>query len=407
MQLKTIDENSEIDTNSVVSKIVRSPNYPSIKISKNKTDGIMISSKVNYANKKQKNDPDLLNIVKTNLNNESINLLSKLEATKYSTRNKETTLFNILNKKAFNSTAFTKLPKLNLLRISNKINPKITFNEDYNKKDNLDKISEILSFKTSAGVREFKNELEVLKGKKVNLRDKTNSEAKFDEKNIIIDIKDDNYSDVYKELLLTRKKQIEKFDLDDKLKSAHTNQIKRSEEKFFLMNSKIQERKNHHIDSKKRIEKINNEKTEQLKIISYKRKVRSKVTKLINNDNYFICNAFTQHLDLMNKNFFFSKKIKDKKNENKKHFDLSRSSGPNYYFNIKHITREHSEPTKLFQDNLSKSEMRTIRHDPKYYLQDKKYLDSIKYFDKKTLMDRLEKEDRIIKKIKSSPKFKK
>ena len=109
----------------------------------------------------------------------------------------------------------------------------------------------------------------------------------------------------------------------------------------------------------------------------------------------------------MNKNFFFSKKNKDKKNENKKHFDLSRSSGPNYYFNIKHITREHSEPTKLFQDNLSKSEMRTIRHDPKYYLQDKKYLDSIKYFDKKTLMDRLEKEDRIIKKIKSSPKFKK
>jgi hypothetical protein len=87
------------------------------------------------------------------------------------------------------------------------------------------------------------------------------------------------------------------------------------------------------------------------------------------------------------------------KQEKKNYFDLSRSNAPNYYFNLNHIMREHSDPTVLFKSNMSKSEMRMIRDDPKYYLQDQKYLNSIKYFSNRTLMDRLKKEEKIVDKM--------
>jgi hypothetical protein len=70
--------------------------------------------------------------------------------------------------------------------------------------------------------------------------------------------------------------------------------------------------------------------------------------------------------------------------------------------------REHSNPTKLFKENLTKSEIKFIRNDPKYYVQDEIYLNSVKFLNKnKTLIDRFKNEDKMINKLKKIPKFSK
>ena len=165
-------------------------------------------------------------------------LFSKDDASKLpgNSRNKEQSLlFKKSNHKASNSTIFSTLPKLNILgRSLNKSEIKNALNANLFKKENLNKF---LSFKTfSGGLNDLKSDLEILKGKKILLRDNIlNSQAQFDDKNLIIDVKNNDYSDVYKELLLTRRKLINNFSLDDKIRNAQKNHFKRKHQ--FLWNT--------------------------------------------------------------------------------------------------------------------------------------------------------------------------
>ena len=77
-----------------------------------------------------------------------------------------------------------------------------------------------------------------------------------------------------------------------------------------------------------------------------------------------------------------------------KHFNFPKEKDHIYQTNLKEITMGILEPNELFFRNLDKLEMKKIREDVKYYLQDDRYLSSINYFKNTKLCDKIEDEEK-------------
>lgn len=250
-------------------------------------------------------------------------------------------------------------------------------------------------------MEQLKTDLEILKGKKIKIKaDDQNEEQEDNEDKIVVKITN-------KDLDLVKNNNDFPI-LDEKIKTIRINNQIKSEYKYTKIFKSIEEREKSIQEKKKVMNKIAEEKKEQNKMIAFKKKIRSKVSKLVNSSSYFICSTFTQQLDDVNNKIKFTEtRIKNKKEEVLKNKLLfPRSETPNYLYNINEIMREHSNPTELFKENLSKREMKFIQNDPKYYVQDERYLNSVNFLNKnKRLIDRFSNEDKIINKLKKIPKY--
>ena len=78
-----------------------------------------------------------------------------------------------------------------------------------------------------------------------------------------------------------------------------------------------------------------------------------------------------------------------------KHFNFPTKKEQNFQTNIKDIVMGIKDPTELFFLNLEKNELKKIREDPKYYIQDEKYLNGVKYLKNMKLCDRVEEEEKL------------
>lgn len=78
-----------------------------------------------------------------------------------------------------------------------------------------------------------------------------------------------------------------------------------------------------------------------------------------------------------------------------KHFNFGKEGPNNFNTNLKELISGIKDPTELFFHNLNEHEMRKIKEEVDYYIQDEKYINSVDYFKKKNLRDRLEDEDKL------------
>jgi len=258
------------------------------------------------------------------------------------------------------------------------------------------------ALKQYLNMEQLKTDLELLKGKKIKIKEENQGEElKENDDKLILRI---DYE------LTDRDNKNQVFSLDEKIQMIKKNNKIKNENKYSNIYKSIEEKEKLIQEKKKIFNKISEEKKEHNKMVSFKKKIRAKVSKLINSDTYFVCSTFTQQLDgVNNKIKFTNTRVRSKKEELLKNkLIFSRSETPNYLYNINEIMREHSNPTKLFKENLTKSEIKFIRNDPKYYVQDEIYLNSVKFLNKnKTLIDRFKNEDKMINKLKKIPKFSK
>jgi len=62
---------------------------------------------------------------------------------------------------------------------------------------------------------------------------------------------------------------------------------------------------------------------------------------------------------------------------------------------VKHLISGIKDPTELFFQNLNEDEMKKIKEEVGYYIQDERYINSVKYFKKLKLCERIDEEDKL------------